>query len=424
MLGSYAFGQPEFGAGPAILVTDPPVTVAVECAFDSNPGDATYGPWTAITASVRVLGYQWGRQNELGRMETGTSHETLKDETSAFDPDNAASPYAGKVIPMRPLRARVATRTGTIVGLLQHFVERWPRTMRVGSVYTELELTTVDAFDMLAAATLAGKSYAQEATGTRVANVLNDIGWPAALRSIDAGDSEAVATTFAAGDTTSALDHLLSVADSERGVFYINGDGLATFVGRHTLAVAPFSTPQATFSDSPTGDEIGYTGLVPSYDRDHIANEQRGTREGASTTLAASDATSQTKYGKRTATFDTLVPTDTELLLQVTDRLAASKDPQNRIESLTVMPGMSVPWWSKVLSLKVGDRITVKETPPGEALKTKDYFIQRVAGEIQPGPVQSAQFTFGLSPAPAVVHYWILGDATYSVLGSTTVPLY
>lgn len=396
----------------------PPLLV-LEMAFGAKPGDSAY-VWTNVTSYARAMSWERGRQNELNRMETGTGGALLRDEDSHFDPDNTDSPFYPDVKPMMPVRARLSIG-GTIYYLFQHFVERLPRPLRISDVYTERSITTVDGFDLLAAAGLEGQSYAQEASDVRVENVLDDADWSASARVIGDGSSVVAALTVEDGADTKALGHLLDVTDSENGLLFVDGAGRARFIGRHDLIQEPYTIVQATFSDAPVGDEFPYVDLVPSYDRDLIINKWTGTREGG-VPQTAEDAVSRVDYGLRSRTFTSLVTTDTEVLSQAQWKLSQFAEPLNRVESITVMPlaGNDAERVAAVFDLEVGDRIVVKETPPGfDAVREGDYYIQHLSGETVPGPIGQTRITFLLWPADSAT-YWVLGDAVAGQLGVTT----
>jgi hypothetical protein len=397
--------------------------ISVDCAFGSTPGAASY-TWTNIHTNqtlerVRALTYNRGRLNELNRHETGTGTATLKDPKSDLDPDNTASPYYPNVRPMVPIRAR-ATIAGVTYNLFQHFVERWPRTRRVRDVYTERSLTTVDGFEWFARSGLSSASYGSELSGTRVGHVLDDIGWSSALRSIDAGNDSIAAVTYTASDGVKALSHLLDVADSENGLLFIQADGKVRFIQRQALITSPYTVSQATFRDALSGGGgFPYIDAVPGYDLETTVNEWNGTRTGG-TTQTASDATSKSRYGERSRQFTSLVTTDAIVLSQMQWKLGLFKEPLDRLVSLTVMPGTDTAFWQTVLSLELGQRITVKEKPPGwSTVKSIDYVIQHISASFPQGPASKAQFTFGLWPANMTA-YWVLGDASNGLLGVTT----
>lgn len=393
--------------------------ITIDAAFGNNPGDAAY-TWTnihtdAVIETARGMSYQRGRQNELARMDTGTATIGLRDEVSDFDPDNTASVYYPNVRPMVPIRAR-ATLAGVTYPLFQHFVERWPRTRRVRDVYTERTIQTVDGFEWLARAGIASTTYVAEPSGTRVANVLNDVGWSSTARDLDTGSSDVDAVAFADANAEKALAHLLEVADAENGLLFMDAQGRVTFVQRHSLITSPYTVSQTTFRDAIAGG-AGYTFVdaQPSYDLDNTFNEWTGTRTGG-TSQTVSDATSISRYGLRSQQFSSVVTTDNEVSSQAQWKLAQFKDPLNRIEAITVKPGTDTGFWQTVLGLELGERVTVREQPPGfAAAKHADYVIQSVRAEFPAGPVSGARFTFGLWPAD-VNTWFILDDPVVGVL--------
>lgn len=394
--------------------------ITVDCAFGDAPGAASF-TWRTIhedrnLETVRGMSYQRGRQNELNRMETGTGRLGIRDEVSDFDSDNPDSVYYPDVRPYLPLRAR-ATIAGVTYPLLQHFVERLPRTRRVRDVYTERELTTVDGFEWLARAGIAGETYAQEPTGTRIANVLDDVGWSSGLRDLDAGNNTQPAATFAADDGSKALSHLLDVTEAENGLLFVDAQGRVAFVQRHSLIASPYTVSQVTFRDAVAGGGgFPFVDAQPSFDLDTTFNEFSGTRDGG-TTQTASDGASQMAYGLRSQQLTPLATSDNDVLAQMQWKLAQFKEPLNRLESITVMPGEDTGFWQAVLGLEVGERVTVRELPPGfAAVKAAEYVIQSIQADFPPGPVSGARFTFGLWPADTTSGWLVLDDAAVGVL--------
>lgn len=389
--------------------------ITVQTALGNNPGDAS-PTWRTIhdgaaasAGAVRAISYQRGRQNELNRVETGQGSVVLKDPKSYFDPRNTASPHYPNVKPRKPIRA-YAVIGGTTYYLFSHYTRDWARTQRVTNSYTERVVSTRDGFSLLANAGLAGLSYVSQLSGARVTAVLNDALWSSTARVIGTGQATLAASSFTADDTINALEHLQQVAESENGLLYIDGQGRVVFVERTSLISAPYTVSQATFHDATSGGAgYSYVELVPNYSPDLIVNEWRGTRTGG-TTQVATDTASETAYGPSLQQFTSLVTADTDVLAQAQFKLRQFKDPLNRVESITVMPGTSTSAWQAVLGLDVGSRITVAETPPGfTVVQSADYLIQNLSVIIPAGPVQQARFTFGLWPADTAI-WFILDD--------------
>lgn len=390
--------------------------ITVEAAFGSDPTDATYTWGTEV--DCRAFSYQRGRNNELNRIETGTAALGVRDPDSDWDSDNTSSIYWPDVRAYVPIRAR-ATINAVTYPMFQHYLERKPRTLRVRTVYTERQMTTVDGLEWFARAGLSDASYVQELSGARVGNALDTISWPAALRDLDVGNESIDALAVAADDGTKALSHLQDVVDTENGLLFVDGQGRVAFVQRHDLVKSPYTVSQATFCDATSGGGFPYVDAVPADDLDTVFNEWSGTRSGGVTQVAA-DSLSRDRCGLRSKQVTSLAVADGVVLNQMQWKLAQFKEPLNRIESITVMPGDDTPCWEAVLGLEIGDRITVRETPPGwSAVNSVDYTIQRLQVSVPVGPVSSARFTFGLWPAAPTSGWWSLGDASNSLLGVT-----
>jgi hypothetical protein len=130
--------------------------------------------------------------------------------------------------------------------LFYGFAERLPRTQRVSTTYTQRQIDIVDGFALLANAGLADTSYAAENSGTRVSNVLDDVGWPTTKRTIGTGSETLQSISFPENDTTAALAHFQAVDSSEDGLLYVDAANNVVFVGRASLD----TTSKATFTDT------------------------------------------------------------------------------------------------------------------------------------------------------------------------------
>lgn len=402
-------------------------TLTVDLAFGSSPGASSFS-WTNVHTDGGVmrgrdLSYQRGRQNELNQIATGTSSLVLGDAASDFDPDNPSGLYSANVRPYVPVRAQ-ATIGGVTYPLFQHFVARWPRTLRVVNVWTERSVDGVDGFEWLGNAGLNSASYSTEASGTRVANVLNTVGWSSALRTIGAGNATLDPSTFTATDGTKALQHLQDVASSENGLFFVDAGGKMRFVQRHDLIVSPYTVSQATFHDAKAGGAgYAFKDVQPAFDLDTTFNQWVGMRMGG-TAQTATDTVSQGLYGVRTQQFSSLVTTDADVLSQAQWKLGVFAAPLNRIASVTVMPGIDTGFWQTVLALEIGQRITLREQAPGfAAVKQSDYTIQSLSAHFPAGTPAAATFQFGLWPASTNT-FWQAGLTGFSEAGATTRAAY
>jgi hypothetical protein len=142
--------------------------------------------------------------------------------------------------------------------------------------------------------------------------------------------------------------------------------------------------PASIGTDS--GSELPFDGVTLEYDDETLVNLVRIAREGG-TQQTAQDATSQTKYLVHThERTDLLMQTDTAALDYANFVLFQSKDAELRFSELVVNPLRDeTNLFPQVLGRDIGDRITVKLTPPGGGSRiSRDVFIRGIEHEITP----------------------------------------
>lgn len=78
----------------------------LELAFESDPSDGAYTPWTDVTMDVRTEGHhsRRGRTETTTRYDTGTYNATLRNESGNYSPSNSFGIYYPNLVPRRPLR--------------------------------------------------------------------------------------------------------------------------------------------------------------------------------------------------------------------------------------------------------------------------------------------------------------------------------
>jgi len=150
------------------------------------------------------------------------------------------------------------------------------------------------------------------------------------------------------------------------------------------------------------------------------------TRTGG-TEQIANDTTSQAAYFTRTLTKNLPILTDTEALSLAQWLVGIYGTPIFRFTSVTLDGHMTDALWPHMLGRAISERITITQRPPphatGEAI-SEDCYIESIAHAIESS--RDGVFwrtTFGLSSASALAGggaFWILQDATYGVLQSTT----
>lgn len=226
---------------------------------------------------------------------------------------------------------------------------------------------------------------------------------------IDTGQSDVQA--YAAADRI-VLEAIQDASATEQGVFYIAPDGSATFKDRHSRIT---SASVATFGDD-TG-ELPYETLDLSYEDQSIANDVTVEPEGL-TAQNAKDLDSIAAYGNRwLQRSGSLVTTEAEALDAAYWLLRQYSEPRLRVESMVLAGHLDDDVMVQILTRGIGDRITVKATPPGGGARiSKEVFIEHVHHS-----VRGLEWftTWQLSPADSATA-WQLGTAGFTEVGTTT----
>jgi hypothetical protein len=392
-------------------------------AFASLPL-ATVQTYTDVTDHVESRSLRRGRQTEDDTAATGTGGLVLIDDDRRYDPENTVGLYAPNVVPMRRINSQWSQDGGTTWNdLFTTFIDienGWRRDDSQTGPAT-VSVPGNDAFDLLANAYLsATQTFAQELSGTRINNILNAIGWPAALRNIDAGQ-ETVQAVTAGNANKDALSLIRDAETADSGYFFIDASGNAVFQDRHHRLVSPYTVSQATFCDVPNsaGGGILYEKVTTRQSR--IYNDIQVTRAGG-TLQEEKDTTSIASYGLRTLSKQTQQISDSNADLLAGWLLGQKSTSYTRYEELVLRPGTDTATWTQVLTRAIGDRITVTRTPFGGAqVESVDCIIEAISLDINAGI--DAVCTWRLSPAPAT-GYWVLGDPVNGLLGKTTKLVY
>jgi len=384
-------------------------TVIVRIAFDTDPM-AAVPTWTTISTDVLSFYTKRGRQHELGRIETGIATIQLLNTSGNYWPLNLGGAYAGKVLPGKKINIQ-ATYGVTTYDIYTGFIEAWEPSW----LDQAIALTTVRCADIgkcFSRFDLNNAGEAQELSGTRIGNTLDEIGWPVADRDLDAGQTTLKAT--GAQVAVNAMTHLFLVQDTEVGIIFLAPDGDVQFQDRHARLKAPYTVSQATFGDD-TGEER-YRFLRPSYDDQFIYNDIRRTRDGG-TEQTALDATSQGDYGKSTDNkTGLLMLTDPEAKDQCDYMLSQYKDPTFRISEIEIYPEVDPDdLFPKVLLYDISTRITLRLN---EASLDRQYHIEGIIHNFDKRKgLWSTRWQ--LSDASSV-KYWAIGVAGFSEIGETT----
>lgn len=390
-------------------------TLAVSVAFSTLPGAVT-PTWTDVTSYVRAIKIKRGRAYESEEFSAGSCSVLLSNADRRFDPTYTSGPYysggATYVLPMREVKV-VATYSAVDYPLFRGFADGWLMEWP-GMVDATTKLTTTDGFKVLSRNKIT-ESYAAQATGARLAAILDDISWHASLRDIDTGNTSLQAADYAKNTALEAITHAVQ---SEFGSFFFDASGRLRFIERRAIYTdSVYNTSQATFGDAV--GELPYTDIKISYDDEQIVNDVSVTAfDGDEQT--ATDATSTGAYLIHSKDLpELLIASDNEALSGAEYLVFRGKDPKVRIERLDVMPQDAVALWPVVLGHELRTRWTVKRRPQniGSAI-SQEVHLEGITHDIDlQDRIWNCSFNLSLADSN---QYWILGDATYGVLNSTT----
>jgi len=224
--------------------------------------------------------------------------------------------------------------------------------------------------------------------------------------------SDATATTVLGAqplDGVGLMDAILQVTDSERGVAYVDGAGVLTYLSSASVSGL---TSALTLGPSDVDQDVTLT----TNDQE-LVNDVTVTRPGGATQRRA-DQASIDSIGQAATTVDTLLSTDAaagalaDLLLSQglvvhprTDDLVLDL----RAKATTIDADAAV-------ALDTGSRVTVAGLPDGAPASTLELMVTGVAHRISH---VAWDLTLTVTPLQTLPP-WELGDATLGVLGSTT----
>jgi len=347
----------------------------------------------------------------MGRMEAGTATVGLRNTEGTYWP--ATNP---DVLPVKRINIRW-DYDGIVYDLYTGFIESWnPKWVLHPITGAVMDLQCADLFKNLSYCSLDISLYPDELSGTRVSRVLTDMGWLGGS-DVDAGVVIVAETPI---DTTyeNATQHLGKVSDTEDGRVYIAPDGDVQFEGRYHR-MFNHNTPLAVFGDNLTLGDLPIFDYSLTYDDEHIYNEIRVSIPGGDPQLA-SDATSQTTYGKRVLEVtQSLGISDSDCLALAQHYLAMYKDPHMRAKSITIKPGKDpANLYPKAFGYEISDLITVRLTQAGIL---ESYFIEGIEHDWKATEPNNWTTKWQLSSSVGTGPFWRLENATYGKLESTTI---
>lgn len=322
-----------------------------------------------ITTDVKRVACSRGRQTDLSAVEQGRCTITLKDPDGKYNPENASSPLAAYLLPMRPLRVQ-AWHGGTTYGIFRGFISKIEHNPRRDA--QESVIQGVDLLEWLNYMRPSIASTGATTVGVAIGLVLDAIGWSdPALRDLD--DGHTIPDFSADGITSTALEIITNLLKVDLGIFFIDGDGIAVY--RDT------STRFATSSAITALPESVVSSALPSSDVAQVRNSWSVTRTGGSTQTAG-DGTSQARYGIRAGTpiSSSYLVSDGQAGALANFLVATFKDPQSPTTGVRIFNRTNESIGYQ-LGTELSDLVSLSESAGGTSLDAAD--VVRLEHDIQ-----------------------------------------
>ena len=343
------------------------------------------------------------------QFQAGIASVRVLDPNGDWNPTNPASPYYGKLVPLRKVRVS-ADDNFLFSGYTTAYNYTWDKEQNIG--YVDIELA--DAFRLfnMSSITSVTGATAGETTGERITDILDTIGFPSSMRDIETG-----ATTVQAdpGTSRTSLQAIQNMEFSEQGAFYIGTSGNAEFHSRAYIQSKSGANP-TFFSNDGTG--ISYRNIVTALDDKLIINQTSITRAGGNAQTASNTA-SQIKYFPHSYTAtDLLIETDAQALDIALAYTATRAETTLRVDSLQLDLNTAdyAAGTTAALTLDFFDTIRVKNVGQDGSTIDKTLQCMGVTHEITP----TTWLTTFVTSEP-IIDSFIIDSALYGIIGTSVM---
>jgi hypothetical protein len=405
-----------------------PATISVSFDFSSGAtfnlpfviGDAKYGvlgtgtladsavpiPIVDLTSSVRSITIDNGRNIQSDTYQAGTAVIRVYDSDGSWNPQNTSSIYYPYLVPLRKIRVAATTATAQeflFSGYTTEYRYYYDQAENVGYV----DIYAADAFRLLnlAQLTTVTDSGAGQATGTRIGKILNEVDFPANMRTISTGQSLCQSDP---GTLRTALSAIKNAEFSEQGAFYFDGSGTAIFKSRNEVASSISGTP---IEFNQTGD-IPYKNLVFAFDDKLIINTASIQRISG-VAQVYQNAASVTKYfSHQYSAQDLVIDTDANALNIAATFVATHAETTIRIDAMTVnLLDPAVPT-DTMIGLDYFTNVRISNIQPDSSTIVKTLQVQGLKWDISPNSM-----TVTVTTLEPIVDGFIIGSAERGIIG-------
>jgi hypothetical protein len=367
-----------------------------------------------VSNQVDYIKTQRGRNALSDQFQTGTLTLRIIDQNGDFNPLNPGSPYGPLLTPMKKVQI-TATYSSVTYPIFSGFITSYVNTQP--SDATEVAYTTITAVDAFRLGNLAQISTVAGATagdlsGTRINQILNQIGWPSTMRDVDAGltSMQADPASF-----RTALQAMQTVTDSEYGALYVDATGSFVFQDRSVTAGSIAGTT-TLFADDGTG--IKYANATWILNDSLVFNSATVTRTGGSPQNAFNQASVDKYFLHSYNLQDLLMQTDAVALDYAQAYVASRAETSIRCDAveLDLYTDNYNSGIIAALDLDFFDPITVITTQPGGSTLEKTLQIFGVGNTITPNSFKTVFTTLEPVIDSLILNNTIYGTLDYNVL--------
>ena len=387
---------------------------------------------TDISNRVISANINYGRQRLLDEFGAGTATLTLRNDDNFITPGHSDSTQGNTQLIGREVRISAAVTGGSdsySSYLFRGQIADVDYLPSVDHQSARTVLKCVDGFVLLARAKFSGQTFSSETTSTRVTNVLDlaSVNYPDESSPNDRSVATGSVTCLSASSQThNALDYLQDIARTENGKILVNHagtpsssnfGGVLEFIAKDTVPLATGLT--VSDANSLSSGNIQADDIKLEYGSELLFNSYSIT-PASGAVQTGSNSTSIGKYGTRTLSRSVLSNT-TDAAAAGTYYIGLYDEPTLRVSEVTLQADMAVTADAeKILHLNVNSSLDLSILPVGSsATLTGEYVVEGLSIQILPKDMSanksSIKYIISTSAADTTA-YWILGDASLSVL--------
>jgi hypothetical protein len=373
-----------------------------------------------VSNQVPSISIQGGYNLLQDQFQATIAKIRILDPNGDWNPQNAQSPYFGRILPNRKVRVS-ATYAGTthylFSGYSSAYDYTYPKNQEIGYV----DVTCSDAFRLFQLANIStvANAGAGQDTGTRINKILDQISFPTSMRSIDTGGTETICQADPATART-ALQACKQIEATEQGGFYLDGGGNAVFKSRAYIQGKSGKNP-TFFSNA--GDGINYKNVVFAFDDKLIINDATFANVGG-TDQHYTNAVSYQKYFPHSFSSNVLVgATDADAFNVAATYVQTRAETTLRIDALTL--DLTTPDYAAgitaALSLDYFDTVRIKnvgQTTSTGGDSTVDKTLQVMGNAYQISP---NQFSVVFTTSEPIVDAFIMDSTLYGIIGTSVM---